>query len=234
MGRSLLAILKPALISGLLAGALAGGFHLFLTEPLIDRAIAIDESTQMVMHAPPGEPVMGRPAQRVGLVLGFLLYGLGCALLLGGLVYLTRSYFPAWSDAKRSFLLASTLGWSVAIFPFLKYPANPPGVGNPDTISHRQELFLTSMGLAVLGAILVLLLNTYLRRAGRLAWPIGLGIYGAFLAAVFVALPTVSEQSHIPAELIREFRALSLTGHLVFWGTIGGIFPWLLSGNRNR
>jgi len=212
MALSLLSTLKPALIAGLVAGALAGGFHFLWTEPLIDRAIAIEQSSKA----------------------GFLLYGLGCALLLGGLVYLTRSYFPAWSDAKRSFLLASTLGWSVAIFPFLKYPANPPGVGNPDTISHRQELFLTSMGLAVLGAILVLLLNTYLRRAGRLAWPIGLGIYGAFLAAVFVALPTVSEQSHIPAELIREFRALSLTGHLVFWGTIGGIFPWLLSGNRNR
>jgi len=228
MALSLLSTLKPALIAGLVAGALAGGFHFLWTEPLIDRAIAIEQSSKAASTRPPAEPVVARPAQRAGLVLGFLLYGLGCALLLGGLVYLTRSYFPAWSDAKRSFLLASTLGWSVAIFPFLKYPANPPGVGNPDTISHRQELFLTSMGLAVLGAILVLLLNTYLRRAGRLAWPIGLGIYGAFLAAVFVALPTVSEQSHIPAELIREFRALSLTGHLVFWGAMAAAFAWLL------
>ncbi|MBI3000495.1 MAG: CbtA family protein [Deltaproteobacteria bacterium] len=227
MGRSLLAILKPALISGLLAGALAGGFHFFWTEPLIDRAIAIEQSSKAASTRPPAEPVVARPAQRAGLVLGFLLYGLGWALLLGGLVYLTRSYFPAWSHAKRSFLLASTLGWSVAIFPFLKYPANPPGVGNPDTIGRRQELFLTSMGLAVLGVILVLLLNTYLRRAGRLAWPIGLGIYGAFLVAVFIALPTVSEQSHIPAELIREFRALSLTGHLVFWGSLAGLVGWL-------
>lgn len=228
MGSSLLATLKPALIAGFIAGALAGGFHFFWTEPLIDRAIAIDESSKTASNPSPDEPVVGRPAQRLGLVLGFLLYGLGCSLLLTVLIYVTRSYFPAWSDAKRGLFLAAALGWSVAVFPFLKYPANPPGVGAPETIGYRQELFLTALGLAVLGAILGLILNTYLRRPRRWAWPITVAIYGAFLAVVFVALPTVSETSHIPAALIREFRMLSLTGHLIFWASMAGLFGWLL------
>lgn len=228
MGSSLLATLKPALIAGLIAGALAAIFHLVLTERLIDRAIAIEEQLTQAREAPPKEPLVTRSAQRFGLTVGLILYGLAWGLLLGVLVHFTDARVPEWSDAKRGLFLATAAGWSVAIFPFFKYPANPPGVGTAETIGYRQELFLTAMGLAVLGAILALILNTYLRRAGRWARPITAAIYGAFLAVVFVALPTVSETSHIPAALIREFRMLSLTGHLIFWASMAGLFGWLL------
>lgn len=231
---SLTAVLWAALLAGLAAGALAGGFHFLWTERLIDRAIAVEESSKATPGRPPSEPVVSRPAQRAGLILGFLLYGLGCAVLLGGLVFFTRSYFPTWSEARRALVFGAFLGWSLAIFPTLKYPANPPGVGNPGTIGYRQELFLTALGLALLGAALVFLGYPYLRRARRWAWPIGLSMYAVFLAAVFVALPAISEPSPLLADLIREFRVHSLLGHLLFWGSMAGLFGWLLSANRDR
>ena len=39
----------------------------------------------------------------------------------------------------------------MAIFPFLKYPANPPGVGEPESIGYRQTLYVGFIALAVLG-----------------------------------------------------------------------------------
>ena len=37
------AVLKAALLAGLVAGAVAAGFHSLVTEPVIDRAIQIEE-----------------------------------------------------------------------------------------------------------------------------------------------------------------------------------------------
>jgi predicted cobalt transporter CbtA len=232
--RPLAQILKAAVVAGLVAGALAGGFHFFWTEPLIDRAIAVEESSKAAAARSSSEPVVSRPGQRAGLVLGFLLYGLGCAVLLGGVVFFARSHFPAWSEAKRGVVFGAALGWSLAILPTLKYPANPPGVGDPGTIGYRQELFLTALGLALLGAALVIIVYPYLRRAQRWAWPVSLSIYAVFLTAVFIALPAILEPSPLPADLIREFRVLSLLGHVIFWGSLAGLFAWLLSANRSR
>ncbi|MBI2361664.1 MAG: CbtA family protein [Deltaproteobacteria bacterium] len=225
--RPLAQILKAAVLAGLIAGALTAAFHFFLTEPVIDRAIAIEGQARAAGKMPVEKPPVSRSGQRLGLIAGFLLYGAIWGLVLGLLSRFTRGLTPTWSDSARALLLALVLGWSVAIYPFLKYPANPPGVGDPETIGYRQELFLTSIGLALLGAILALILKSYLPRTARLAWPITAVIYVAILAAVFAALPMVSEQSHIPAELIREFRALSLVGHLIFWGVMAGVFVWL-------
>jgi hypothetical protein len=48
---------------------------------------------------------------------------------------------------------AALAGWTVSILPFLKYPANPPGVGEAGTIAYRQALFFGFMALSVAGTV---------------------------------------------------------------------------------
>jgi hypothetical protein len=128
-------MLKASVVAGLLAGALISGFHALLIEPVIERAIALEEQHSQAHGAAHAEPVVDRPTQRWGLVLGFVLYGAIWGLLLGVLLYLTQGWRPAtWTVVRYGVVLAVLLGWSVAWFPFLKYPANPPGVGEAETV----------------------------------------------------------------------------------------------------
>lgn len=225
---SLGATLKAAVVAGLIAGAVAAGFHWVLTEPVIDRAIEIEKQQSRAQGAKPGEPVVSRPAQRVGLVVGFLLYGAAWGLLSGVLFHVTRVWQPAaWTEAKRGFVFAALVGWSVAVFPFLKYPANPPGVGDPETIGYRQGLYLGFIGLSVLGAAFASGLQRSLRRAGRSAWPIALAGYVVYLAVLYLAMPSNPDPVKMPPQLVWTFRALSLAGLVLFWGVLGGAFGWL-------
>lgn len=225
---SLGATLKAAVVAGLLAGAVAAGFHWVLTEPVIDRAIEIEEQRSRAQGAKPEEPVVSRPAQRVGLVVGFLLYGAAWGLLSGVLFHVTRAWQPAaWTEAKRGFVFAALVGWSVAVFPFLKYPANPPGVGAPETIGYRQALYLGFIGLSVLGAALASGLQRSLSRARRSAWPVALALYLVYLAVLYLAMPPNPDPVKMPPQLVWTFRALSLGGLVLFWAVLGGAFGWL-------
>ena len=46
--------------------------------------------------------------------------------------------------------------------PFLKYPANPPSVGDPDTIGRRTELYLAMIVCSLLAAVAALRIRAWL------------------------------------------------------------------------
>lgn len=222
--------LVSAIAAGLIAGAVATLFHEVLTEPVIDRAIAAEEARDA---AQPGhaheEPVVSRRGQKIGLVVGLLLYGAIWGVLVGLGVYLTRGWVPAgWSLGRRGLVIAVLAGWSVALFPFLKYPANPPGVGEPDTIGYRQTLYLGFIVLAVLG----LWLAVGLRRLrattqGAGAWIAPAVFYAAWALGIYFLMPANPDPVELSETIVRPFRALSLAGLVVFWAGLGIAFAWL-------
>lgn len=224
--------LKAAVLAGLIAGAVAAGFHWLLTEPVIDRAIEIEERLSQAQGAKAEEPVVSRPAQRAGLVLGFLLYGGAWGLLFGILYYFVHPRFPVWSDGKRGLALAVVLGWSVALFPFLKYPANPPGVGDPETIGYRQGLYLGFIGLSVIGTLLAFSLKSLLNRENKSTWPVMLALYALYLVVIYAAMPSNPDPVRMPSEVLWKFRTLSLAGLILYWGIMGGAFGWLCRKSR--
>ena len=110
-------ILKLAVVAGLIAGAVISGFHTLLIEPYIERAIAIEEQHSQAHGEAHEEPVVDRPTQRWGLVLGFILYGAIWGLLLGVLTYLIQGWRPtSWTIVRYGVVLAVIVGWSVALF----------------------------------------------------------------------------------------------------------------------
>lgn len=215
-------ILKAAVLAGLVAGLLAAAFHWIFTEPLIDRAVAIEASAHAAAGAAHDEPVVGRPAQKLGLFVGFLLYGGAWGLLFGLLVYAVRSWFDG-ARGGGGFFLAVLLGWAAAIFPLLKYPANPPGVGEAETIGYRQELFLLFIALSLIGAFTALAVERSFRESVRARIAV-IAAYLVYLAAIFLALPANPDPVRLPPELVGKFRILSLLGQLVFWTAMGGAF----------
>jgi hypothetical protein len=213
--------IRTAVLAGLVAAVLASLFHQVLTEPVIDRAIAAEEARAASQpgHAH-AERVVSRGGQRIGLVVGLLLYGLVWGLLVGLALHATGGWAPpGWSLGRHGLAVAGLAGWSVALFPFVKYPANPPGVGEPETIGSRQSLYLGFILLAVIGAALALSLRRRLagmsRGAG--AWIAPLAFYAAWAVAIYALMPANPDPVEMSASIVGPFRTLSLTGLVVFW-----------------
>jgi hypothetical protein len=102
-------------------------------------------------------------------------------------------------------LLAGAAFLALVVVPDIKYPANPPSVGNPDTIGERTGLFLV-MIIASIAAMVIA------ARIGRsMEEQIG-GWNAAFLGgAVFIVLVVIA-QLLLPAinEVSEGFPAVVL------------------------
>lgn len=225
--KSLAAVLKAAVLAGLLGGFVAAGFHWIFTEPLIDRAVEMEQHSHGSPTVSPVEPAVSRPVQKVGLFIGYLLYGGAWGLLFGLLAYAMRPWFAEIGYGEQGFFLAVLLGWAVAIFPLLKYPANPPGVGELESIEYRQQLFLGFIVLSLIGTVVALAFERRLQRTGRLARAGVMTGYAACLAVLFLAFPSNPDPVRLPPQLVGEFRFLSLLGQFFFWTAMGGMFWWL-------
>ena len=217
-------LFAAALVAGVFAAFVTAGFHWLFTEPVIDRAVEIEAQS-----SPHGEePVVGRSMQKVGLFVGFVVYGLAWGTLLASLVYALGPQRPAGANAGEYFFVALLLGWSVALFPLLKYPANPPGVGEAGTIGYRQELFVIAIALSLVGMVAALVARKSLRRSGTAAAALVAAVYALYLIVVYAALPDNPDPVRLDGELVKSFRLRSLAGQLIFWTVLGGAFAGLL------
>ena len=92
------------------------------------------------------------------------------ALLLSLLYAVALSRFRRTSSFSEpaSALVVAGGGFAVfALAPGLKYPANPPAVGDPDTVTERTLLYACAIAIAALTLIALL---TVVRTARRRGW----------------------------------------------------------------
>lgn len=223
-------VLKAAVVAGLVAGLLVALFHFVLSEPVIEQAIAREEQLRGTGEAG-GEPLVSRDLQRAGLFVGFLLYSLTWSLLFAVVYHLGQRWLPPWSAPVRGFFLAAAGFWSVGLFPFLKYPANPPGVGEPETIAYRQSFYFGLLGLSLIGTAITFAVGRYLSRFSSLGlwrWLLPVGLLMMFAGAVYMALPANPDPVSLPADLVFRFRLQSLVGLALFWSLFGVTFAWIV------
>ncbi|MFL6022924.1 MAG: CbtA family protein [Marmoricola sp.] len=232
------------LIHGLIAGLFAG-FAAFLVahtvgEPPVDAAIAVEESharADVGHHHEEDGTVVSRENQSTwGLLTGTLAIGTA----LGGLVALAAAGAVGRIGRLRpsqSTALVAVIGFvAVALVPFLKYPASPPAVGNPDTIGERTGLFFTFLAISLAAGIASTVLASRLL-PGLGTYRTVLAALTAYLVVVVVAaelMPTVNELGSFPAQTLWTFRRASLTTLVTLWGAIGFVLVGLVGRAHQR
>ena len=119
---------------------------------------------------------------------------------------------------------------AVYVVPNLKYPANPPSVGLPETIGIRTGLYfamiLISLAAMIAAGMLRLRLNS--RFGGWNAALIAAASYLVVMVGVSLALPGVNEVPEaFPAVVLWQFRLASLGAQMILWAILGlGFGAW--------
>src|SRR5579872_6685526 len=142
------AMLLRGMLAGVLAGLLGFGFLKLVGEPAVDRAIAfetrLDEAKAMAEQHPVEEetPLVSREVQAgIGLFTGVMVYSAAFGGLFALAFALADGRIGELSPRAVAALLAALGFVAVHLVPSLKYPSNPPSVGDPDTIGMRTALY---------------------------------------------------------------------------------------------
>lgn len=225
------AVVKRALIAGLVAGVAVAVYLLVVAEPTVDRAIALEEAAASGNHEAE-EPLFTRVQQVVGGMLAGTIFAGLVAVVFATVYASVRHRLGVRSEFHRVVLLAAVGFATTALLPSLKYPANPPAVGDPDTVNQRTLQYLALVAFAITAAVLVAKVSGWLRR--RVDDSTRLVVLGASVVLVyggalvlFPASPDSIDPS-VPAELIWRFRLQSLGSLALLWTALGFGLGWLL------
>jgi predicted cobalt transporter CbtA len=221
-------LLLRGMLAGLVAGLLAFVFATIWGEPQVEHAIGFEElQSRLAGVHEHGEEVVSRDVQSTwGLLVGTCVYGVAIggifALVFAG-VHGRLSSLPARSTAA---LLSVAAVVVVVAVPFLKYPTNPPAVGDPDTLAHRTELYFLMMAISIVAAVAAV--RVYRVLAARDRWNAGVAAGVTFVGLVLLAgllLPAVNEVPRtFPATVLWNFRVSSFGTQVVLWSSLGLVF----------
>lgn len=232
-------LLLRGMLVGVLAGLLAFGFARVFGEPQVDRAIALEgtlghshdhgDQTAASPAAEPEEPeLVSRETQAgLGLLTGAVVYGAAVGGLFALVFAFTYGRVGRLDARATAGLLALAAFIALVVVPDLKYPANPPAVGNSETIGERTTLFFIMLAISIAGLVLAvnLALGLARRHGGWTAGIVAGAVYIAIIAVAQLALPVINEVPEgFPADLLWKFRIASLGMHAVLWTTIGLAF----------
>ncbi|WP_175941452.1 CbtA family protein [Caballeronia sp. BCC1704] len=241
-------LLIRGMIAGLVAGLLGFGFAKLVGEPFVAQAIAFEgehahghdhhEATTHSHDHDGDEELVSRETQAgLGLFTGVAVFGAA----LGGIFSLVFAFaygrLGALHARGTSALLAIFGFLSVAVVPFLKYPPNPPSVGNAATIGPRTALFFGMLALSIAAAVFAVALQKRLRvRRGE--WNATM-IAGAFYIASMLlaqfALPRIEEvPAGFSASLLWNFRVAAIGIQVIIWTTLGLVFGALAARELER
>lgn len=230
-------LVRAALVAAAVTGLVLGAFHLTVSEPFVDRAITLEAARSERNLALTGgteeqyEELFSRRTQKVGLLAGTLIFSLAVGCIFAGAFALLAGRLPGETRRAQVAMLAAAAFVTTVLLPFLKYPANPPGVGDPGTLASRQLLYLACILLTVAGlGVAVRVFGRLRARASTRLAVAGSGlVLAVWLTALLVLLPSRTDPVNTPARLLWEFRAASLAGQIIFWVLFSGLFGTLLA-----
>ena len=218
------------LVSGAFAGLIHGTVNFAIVEPYLDQAIGIENRNLFESGEEEDTPEFWveyegyRMWQKSGQILAGVILGTSVGALYGIIFSLSRNSLPGNSDVKKAVILAGIMWITVYLIPFLKYPANPPTVGDGETVVLRSILYLGFIAISGFGAVGFYQLSKKFKNNKKLVALFG---YAVFISAVFFAMPENPDEINAPMNLVTEFRIMSFLGVTSFWVSIGvilGIF----------
>ncbi len=220
------AFLGRGALAGLAGGVAAALFQWLVTEDQIRAALRIEAAHQTGDH----QEMFSRGTQVTGGMLAAGIYGTLLGLVFGFVCAALWRWLTGSSVFARSIRIASVVFVAWVLVPALKYPANPPSVGNPDTIGQRTASYLGLLTVSVALAFLAWELWRNLTARGVDGAKRFAAVAGGYLAVItltYLILPPNPDRLDAPANLIWHFRIDSLAGNALLWLVIATVFGWL-------
>ena len=212
------------LVSGAFAGFIHGTINFAIVEPYLDQAIGIENQNLFASGEEEDSPEFWveyegyRVWQKSGQILAGVILGISVGSLFGIVFALSRNSLPGNNVIKKAVILSGIMWLTLYIIPFLKYPANPPTVGDGETVVLRAILYLSFITISGLGAIAFYRLSKKFQNKKKLVALIG---YAVFISGVFFAMPENPDEITAPMNLVNEFRLMSMLGVSSFWISVG-------------
>jgi hypothetical protein len=261
-------LILRGIAAGGFAGLLAALFTRIMAEPIIQQSInyengrdAMEGVLRKAAGLGPYSPdanIFTRGVQRnVGAPIGLVVFGMAMGALFAVLFVLVhRRYGDQLKPRVIAVIIAAAALLGIYLVPFLKYPANPPAIGHPDTIHARGNLYLGLVAVSVVSLIAAFFLARYLAARwgawnGTIATAIVFIGWMAIVMAIFPALghlhtnvvqygnvatetPLPLRNAHgqivypgFPADVLFKFRLYSVLNQVILWSTIGLTFGLL-------
>ena len=208
------------LVSGFTAGIIHGAVNLAIVEPYLDQAISIENqnlfATGLAEDTPQfwAEYSSYRDWQKSGQVLASGILGMSIGALFGIVFAYSRNALPKGHTIKKTFVLAAIMWLTIFLIPFLKYPANPPTVGDADTVVLRSILYLSFIAISGFSAVGFSRLYKKLESKKKYLAFVG---YAVFITAVFFIMPPSPDEVTAPMDLVNGFRTMSVVAVSIFW-----------------
>jgi predicted cobalt transporter CbtA len=224
-------LLMRGMLAGVVAGLLVFALARWIGEPQVERAIAFETSMDQAKgEAPEPEIVSRRIQSTLGLLTATVVDGTAVGGIFALVFALAYGRMPVTNPRALSAVLAALGFVTIAVVPALKYPANPPSVGNPETIGIRTGAFFLLIAFSVVAMILAVQIERRLHNR--------LGVWNAWLVAAIFFVAVIAVTSHFlpnfdevpagfPVSLMWKFRVASLEMQLLLWGVLGFFFGWL-------
>jgi predicted cobalt transporter CbtA len=217
------------LVSGAFAGLVHGTVNFAIVEPYLDQAIGIENQHLFASGDAENTPDFWvkyegyRAWQKSGQILAGVILGTSVGSLFGIVFALSRHSLPGTNNVKKALILSGIMWSTLYLIPFLKYPANPPAVGDSETVVLRAILYLSFIAISGIGAFGFYKLSKKFKNKKKFIALIG---YGIFISVVFIVLPDNPDKITVPMNLVNEFRVMSLLGVSSFWVSIGLILGY--------
>ena len=233
-----------AAVLGLLAGLVAATFASVAGEPEIRRAIRIEEANAEAAAGPhdhgasddDDEATVDRSDQSgPGLFSAYALTGAAFGALLALVSHALRRGRPEL--LRRIGMTGALLAGAITVAPWLKYPPNPPAVGDPDTLAERQALYVTVICLAALVGLAATVVSRRLREQGRpdhVRVPAVVATVAVPMLLAFALLPGAPDDVLVPATLVWRFRLASLGANLTLWTVLTLALGWVATEAERR
>ncbi|SDF32063.1 Probable cobalt transporter subunit (CbtA) [Lentzea fradiae] len=230
-------------LRGLAAGGIAGAasalVQLLVTEVSIRAALAVEEARESDGHAHSHgeEELVSRGTQVIGGMLGVVVVGVAVGLVFATAYALSKRWFTDRTPFSRSLALGAAVFGAVALLPWLKYPGNPPAVGDPETVNQRTALYL---GVVVAGLVIVWGASLLAERLRALSQPVRVtAVLLAVAAAVTVVLLAFPAQpdtipADMPVDVLWRFRLSSLAQLATLHIGLGVVFGLLVDPATRR
>ena len=208
------------LVSGSFAGLIYGGLNLVIVEPFLDDATNIENQNLFASGEESDttefwvEYNSYRSWQKGGQILASTILGASLGSLFGIVFAYSRKSLPSDNNIKKTIVLAGIMWFALFVIPFLKYPANPPTVGETETVMLRGILYLSFIAISGFSALGFYQLHKRLEANKKIIAIIG---YGIFITSVFFLMPDNPDKITVSTELVDGFRIFTFFTTSIFW-----------------